>query len=88
MGFGGGVVCLMTVIGNYYGMKAFALLSGIAIAINTTTSAILPYIAGYLFDKGVPYSGTCYFIAVWSLLGAAMLLLVRRPHSMAQPVPA
>jgi MFS family permease len=88
MGFGGGVVCLMTVIGNYYGMKAFALLSGIAIAINTTTSAILPYIAGYLFDKGVPYSGTCYFIAVWSFLGAAMLLLVRRPHSMVQPVPA
>jgi len=88
MGFGGGVVCLMTVIGNYYGLKAFALLSGIAIAINTTTSAILPYIAGYLFDKGYPYSGTCYFIAAWSFLGAGMLLLVRRPHSIPHTVPA
>ena len=38
IGFGGGVVCLMTVLGNYYGLKAFALLSGIAIAINTTLS--------------------------------------------------
>ena len=46
IGFGGGVVCLMTVLGNYYGLKAFALLSGIAIAINTTLSALAPYIAG------------------------------------------
>lgn len=88
MGFGGGVVCLMTVLGNYYGLKAFALLSGIAIAINTTTSAVAPYIAGYLFDKGYPYSGTCYFIAAWSFLGAVMLLLVRRPLALTQPVPA
>ena len=88
MGFGGGVVCLMTVLSNYYGLKAFALLSGIAIAINTTTSAIGPYIAGYLFDKGYPYSGTCHFIAVWSILGAGMLLLARRPQSVTQPVPA
>jgi hypothetical protein len=43
----------MTVLSNYYGLKAFALLSGIAIAINTTTSAIGPYVAGYLFDKGI-----------------------------------
>ena len=46
IGFGGGVVCLMAVLGNYYGLKAFALLSGIAIAINTTLSALAPYIAG------------------------------------------
>ena len=46
IGFGGGVVCLMTVLGNYFGLKAFALLSGIAIAINTTLSALAPYIAG------------------------------------------
>ena len=88
MGFGGGVVCLMTVLSNYYGLKAFALLSGIAIAINTTTSAIGPYVAGYLFDQGYPYSGTCHFIAVWSFLGAGMLLLVRRPQPLNQPVPA
>ncbi len=88
MGFGGGVVCLMTVLSNYYGLKAFALLSGIAIAINTTTSAIGPYVAGSLFDKGYPYSGTCHFIAVWSFLGAGMLLLVRRPQTSSPPVPA
>jgi MFS family permease len=79
IGFGGGIVCLMTVLGNYFGLKAFALLSGIAIAINTTTSAIAPYIAGFLFDRGYPYSGTCYVLAAWALLGALTLLVVRRP---------
>ncbi len=87
IGFGGGIVCLMTVLGNYFGLKAFALLSGIAIAINTTTSAIAPYIAGALFDRGYPYSGTCYVLAAWSLLGALTLLAVRRPRQSAR-VPA
>jgi MFS family permease len=79
IGFGGGVVCLMAVLGNYYGLKAFALLSGIAIAINTTLSALAPYIAGFLFDHGYGYGGTCYFLAGWCFLGALVLFLIRRP---------
>ena len=79
IGFGGGVVCLMAVIGNYYGMKAFALLSGIAIAINTTLSAIAPYVAGYLFDRGYGYGGICYFLAGWCFLGALVLFAIRKP---------
>ena len=35
LNFAGGIVFLMTVLGNYYGLEAFALLSGIAIALNT-----------------------------------------------------
>jgi MFS family permease len=79
IGFGGGVVCLMAVLGNYFGLKAFALLSGIAIAINTTLSAIAPYVAGYLFDHGYGYGGICYFLAAWCFLGALVLFAIRRP---------
>jgi MFS family permease len=79
IGFGGGVVCLMAVLGNYYGLKAFALLSGVAIAINTTLSAVAPYIAGFLFDHGYGYGGTCYFLAGWCFLGALILFALRRP---------
>lgn len=79
IGFGGGVVCLMATLGNYYGLKAFALLSGVAIAINTTLSALAPYIAGFLFDHGYGYGGTCYFLAGWCFLGALVLFLIRRP---------
>jgi MFS family permease len=88
IGFGGGVVCLMTVIGNYFGLKAFALLSGIAIAINTTLSALAPYIAGTLYDRGYGYDGICYFLAGWCFLGALALFLIRRPIPAAQPVAA
>jgi cyanate permease len=84
IGFGGGIVCLMTVLGNYYGLKAFALLSGIAIALNTTLSAIAPWVAGKLFDQGIAYASTCYFLAGWCFLGALALALVRRPKP---PVP-
>lgn len=79
IGFGGGVVCLMTVIGNYFGLKAFALLSGIAIAINTTLSAVAPYVAGYLFDQGYGYGGICYVLAGWCFLGALILFAIRKP---------
>jgi MFS family permease len=79
IGFGGGVVCLMAVLGNYFGLKAFALLSGIAIAINTTLSALAPYIAGFLFDHGYGYGGTCYFLAGWCFLGALILFAIRKP---------
>ena len=88
IGFGGGVVCLMTVLGNYYGLKAFALLSGIAIAINTTLSAIAPYVAGFLFDHGYGYSGICYFLAGWCFLGALVLFLIRKPVLSASPAAA
>jgi MFS family permease len=80
IGFGGGVVCLMTVLGNYYGLKVFALLSGVAIAINTTLSALAPYIAGFLFDHGYGYAGTCFFLAGWCFLGALVLFVIRRPQ--------
>jgi MFS family permease len=80
IGFGGGVVCMMTVLGNYYGLKVFALLSGIAIAINTTLSALAPYIAGFLFDHGYGYAGTCFFLAAWCFLGALILFVIRRPQ--------
>jgi len=88
IGFGGGVVCLMTVLGNYYGLKVFALLSGIAIAINTTLSALAPYIAGFMFDLGYGYGGTCFFLAAWCFVGALVLFLIRKPIHPTVPVTA
>lgn len=87
IGFGGGVVCLMTVIGNYFGLKAFALLSGIAIAINTTLSALAPYVAGAMFDRGYGYGGICYFLAAWCFLGAVVLFVIRKPVLAATAAP-
>jgi sugar phosphate permease len=79
IGFGGGVVCLMTVLGNYFGLKAFALLCGIAIAVNTTLSALAPWAAGRLFERGFGYQGICYFLAAWCFVGAVVLFFIRKP---------
>jgi MFS family permease len=79
IGFGGGLVCLMTVLSNYYGTRAFASLAGLAIAINTTLSAIAPKVAGRLFDQGFGYGATFYFLAAWCFAGAVALTFLKRP---------
>lgn len=79
IGFGGGLVCLMTVLSNYYGTRAFVSLAGLAIAINTSLSAIAPKVAGRLFDLGSGYGITFYVLAGWCLVAAVALFFVKRP---------
>ena len=79
IGFGGGLVCLMAVLSNYYGTRVFASLAGLAIAINTTLSAIAPKVAGRLFDQGIGYAVNFYFLAAWCAVGAVVLFFMRRP---------
>jgi MFS family permease len=83
IGFGGGIVCLMAVLSNYYGTRAFASLAGLAIAINTTLSAIAPKVAGRLFDEGIGYANTFYFLAAWCFAGAVALFFAKRPTTVA-----
>ena len=56
-----------------------ALAAGLAIAINTTLSAIAPKVAGRLFDQGVGYGVNFYFLASWCFVGAVVLFFMRRP---------
>ena len=79
IGFGGSLVCLMTVLSNYYGTRAFPSLSGLALAVNTTFSAITPYIAGWLYDSGHGYGGTFYVLASWCFVSALVLFVLRPP---------
>ncbi|HEY2418205.1 MAG TPA: MFS transporter [Steroidobacteraceae bacterium] len=79
IGFGGGLVCLMAVLSNYFGTRLFASLAGLAVAVNTTLSAITPYVAGWRYDTGHGYGASFYFLSLWSLIGGAALLLLRPP---------
>jgi len=81
IGFGGGLVCFMSVLSNYYGTRAFASLAGLALAVNTTMSAIAPKVAGRLFDQGVGYAATFYVLAVWGFISAVVLIFARRPKT-------
>ncbi len=79
IGFGGGVVCVATVLSNYYGTKVFASLIGLSLAFNTTMGAIVPYIAGRLYDSGYGYQGVFYALSVWCILGAIVLFILKIP---------
>jgi MFS family permease len=79
IGFGGSVVALAAVLSNYYGIKPFATLAGVAIAINTTFSSITPSAAGWLYDRGYGYAGVFYLLAGWCFLGAVILFFLKPP---------
>lgn len=79
LGYGGGFVSLMAVLGNYFGSRAFTALSGLAIAVSTTVSALTPKLAGRLFDLGLGYTLAFHALAAWCLTGAVALALMRRP---------
>jgi MFS family permease len=79
IGFGGGVVCVATVLSNYYGTKVFASLIGLSLAFNTTFGAIVPYFAGRLYDSGYGYKGVFYALAIWCVAGAIVLFSMKTP---------
>jgi MFS family permease len=79
-GFGAMIVCLMAVLSNYYGLKAYASIVGLAIAIQTTVSAMAPYLAGLLYDRIHTYTPAFYCMAAICLGSAVILLLIRPPH--------
>jgi OFA family oxalate/formate antiporter-like MFS transporter len=79
IGFGGGVVCLMAIVSNYFGTQPFASLAGLAVAVNTTGSAIAPILGGRLYDQGYGYSASFYVLAVWCFIAAVVLFVMRPP---------
>jgi MFS family permease len=79
IGFSGGVLCVMTVVSNYFGPEAFPFLGGLTAAINTALSSITAPVAGWLYDEGLGYSGMFLTVAVWSFAGAILLLAIRPP---------
>ncbi len=78
-GFGGGLVCMMTTLSNYYGTEVFAAAAGVAGALNTVISFIASVLGGVVYDALGSYAPTFYILAAWCFAGAVALLLVRPP---------
>ena len=83
-GFGAMIVCLMAVLSNYYGLKAYASIVGLAIAIQTSGSFLAPTLAGLLYDRIHTYTPAFYCVAAICLASAVILLLIRPPRLKAQ----
>jgi len=79
-GFGASYVCIPTLIGNYWGLDAFAGISGLLSPISVVFQALAAPLAGACFDR----QGTYFSVVLlgWLLAGIAFLamLLCRPPR--------
>jgi MFS family permease len=77
---GGAVtVAMSATLGNYFGHKAFPALMGLALAVSAACTGLVPFLAGRAFDVTGTYAIPFYAIAACSLIGATILLLLKRP---------
>ncbi len=83
IGFGGRIPLLTAIRGEYFGRKAFATIMGLSQFPNNIAMIFAPLYAGYLFDLQESYLVPFLTFAVLAYLGAALMLLVKKPS--AQP---
>jgi MFS family permease len=79
IGFGGGIVGMMTTLGNYYGAEVFAAAAGVGGALNTIISFFASNIGGVVYDRLGSYAPTFIALAAWCFAGAVALICVRPP---------
>lgn len=79
VGWGGGLTCLMTILANYYGPKAYPAAVGVALAVQPTVSAISPALSGYLYDMHGSYAPTLYTLAALCFVSALLMTRARPP---------
>jgi MFS family permease len=79
-GFGGGMGCMMAVISNYFGPKAFPRVAGVAVAATASIGALSPLVVGALYDQIGGYGRAFVAFAAWCAVGVLVLLFVPRPR--------
>ena len=86
IGFGGRIPLLTAIRGEYFGRKAFATIMGLSQMPNNIAMMFAPLFAAYMFDTTGTYQTPFFTFAILNFLGAILVLWVRRPKSISQPV--
>ena len=71
--YGASQVCLMSLLGNYYGARPFAALFGMLLAAGTVAAAVLAGVAGAAFGMQQTYAPVFNTCAVLTLVAAVVL---------------
>ena len=79
IGFGGRIPLLTAIRGEYFGRKAFATIMGISQMPNNIGMIFAPLFAGYMFDATGSYIVPFSIFGVLNLLGAFLMLTVKKP---------
>lgn len=78
-GFGASFTCMMAMLGNYYGPKAYPLVLGFTMPFGTIVGAIGPVVAGALYDKYGSYTIVFSGVAAICIASGVMLLFAKPP---------
>lgn len=76
----GAMVCLVTLLANYYGARAYPAVFAAASAIQSTLGAVAPVIAGYWYDRHGSYGPVFLAVAALCAAGALTLALLSPPR--------
>jgi MFS family permease len=89
LGVGGSssMVCQVTLLGNWFGARAYAAVFGLASAVQSTLGAAAPVLAGLYFDRFGTFAPVLYGVGIACAAGA-LLMSTLRPPSRAGTAPA
>lgn len=82
LGIGGSsaMVCMVTMLGNWFGPRAYAGVFGVASAVQSTLGAAAPIVAGYWYDRTGSFAAVFYTTAAMCAAGAVTLLGLKPPR--------
>jgi len=85
LGIGGSscMVCMVTLLGNWFGARAYAAVFGLASAVQSSLGAAAPIVAGWWFDRTGSFVPVLLMTGLACALGALVILILRpplRPH--------
>lgn len=85
IGMGASYVCMITLIGNYFGAGAYAQIAGLLFPIATVLGAFSPVLAGLAHDRLGSYKVAFYGTMVITILGAFSMLFATPPRKAPNP---
>ena len=85
VGFGISYVCVVTILGNYFGANAFSKVIGLLGAFASLSGGIAPYIGGRVYDAMGSYTWAFSGLTFLTMTGALMVLSVRPPQFYGHP---
>lgn len=85
VGFGGHVPMLVSIRGDYFGRRAFATITGMTMLPSNIVMIVAPLFAGFIYDVKESYLIAFVTFGIINLIGALLILLVRRPTPPGHP---
>jgi len=79
IGMGASYVCMITLIGNYFGSHAYPQITGLILSISTVLAAASPILAGLAYDRTGTYATAFYVTMVMVFLGVLLMPFAAPP---------